>query len=414
MLKNYIKLAWKVLKRKKLYTAVILFNIVITLSILNLILAFTNHFWGNTTVQKNFDRVLCIQDLHLYNNGNHPRNYRSSVSYPFIDKYIKTLKTPEKIGFATMFFAVDNIFQYKKGKRHKLKIRYCDNNYLEILNFKFIEGRPFTDKDIETNDLIAVIDSKTRDINFNGNNCVGKYIKIRNISHRVIGVVENVDMLKLAGYSNIWLPYTHQKHQEDFFFAGPFEVFLMAKNKNDLGLIQKELETMVSKIDFPDPERFNAIEISAEPYLYDLLKQPFGEKGSVQIILTNISLIFLVLYFWLPVINLINVNTNRIFERASEIGARKSFGATVSAITRQFIIENMFVTLIGLVISLILSVLLIIIFNSLNLIPNTTLALGWGVFIKSFICSLLLGFFSSYFPARRLAKLKIVESLYTE
>ncbi len=49
----------------------------------------------------------------------------------------------------------------------------------------------------------------------------------------------------------------------------------------------------------------------------------------------------------LPAVNLVNLNTSRIMERASEIGVRKAFGASSRTLVGQFVVENLVLTLVG-------------------------------------------------------------------
>ena len=53
------------------------------------------------------------------------------------------------------------------------------------------------------------------------------------------------------------------------------------------------------------------------------------------------------LFMLLPAVNLVNLNVSRIMERASEIGVRKSFGASSRVLVGQFLVENVALTLIG-------------------------------------------------------------------
>ena len=68
-------------------------------------------------------------------------------------------------------------------------------------------------------------------------------------------------------------------------------------------------------------------------------------------LLAGITLLFMLL----PTINLVNINISRIMERSSEIGVRKAFGASSSTIIGQFIVENIFLTLLGGLLGFVLS-----------------------------------------------------------
>ena len=56
---------------------------------------------------------------------------------------------------------------------------------------------------------------------------------------------------------------------------------------------------------------------------------------------------FVVAFLLLPTINLVSINLSRIMERSPEIGVRKAFGATRADLVGQFILENMFLCLVG-------------------------------------------------------------------
>ena len=61
------------------------------------------------------------------------------------------------------------------------------------------------------------------------------------------------------------------------------------------------------------------------------------------------------LFMLLPAVNLINLNTSRILERASEIGVRKAFGASSWTLVGQFIVENLVLTLVGAAVGFVLA-----------------------------------------------------------
>ena len=61
------------------------------------------------------------------------------------------------------------------------------------------------------------------------------------------------------------------------------------------------------------------------------------------------------MFMLLPAVNLINLNVSRILERASEIGVRKSFGASSRTLVGQFVVENIVLTTVGGALALLLA-----------------------------------------------------------
>jgi len=80
--------------------------------------------------------------------------------------------------------------------------------------------------------------------------------------------------------------------------------------------------------------------------------------------------VFALLFLLLPTLNLVNINTSRILERASEIGVRKAFGASSKTLVLQFIVENIILTLLGGLLAVIFSAVILKIFNSSDLLQN--------------------------------------------
>ena len=113
----------------------------------------------------------------------------------------------------------------------------------------------------------------------------------------------------------------------------------------------------------------------------------------------------------LPTVNLVNINISRIMERASEIGIRKSFGASSRTLVGQFIVENIILTFIGGIISLILSAIILNIINSSGIIPYVQLGLNFSIFWTSLFIVLFFALFSGVYPAFKMSRLRPVEAL---
>jgi putative ABC transport system permease protein len=113
----------------------------------------------------------------------------------------------------------------------------------------------------------------------------------------------------------------------------------------------------------------------------------------------------------MPTINLININVSRILERSSEIGVRKAFGASSQTLIGQFLVENIFLTLLGGLLGFILSALALQIITNSGIIPYAQLTLNWRVFAIGIGLSLLFGLLSGVIPAYKMSKLQAVEAL---
>ena len=82
----------------------------------------------------------------------------------------------------------------------------------------------------------------------------------------------------------------------------------------------------------------------------------------------------------LPAINLVNINLSRIYERSSEIGVRKAFGAAGRDLVLQFVVENIFLCVIGGLIGLVGAYALLHAITLFPQLPFISVSLSWRVF----------------------------------
>jgi len=98
MLISYLKIAWKVLLRRKFFTAISLFGISFTLMILLVVYSMYDFTVGPQMPEKRLDRLLFTSQLALWA----PQTSNvTSPSYSFLEHYIRPLRTPEKVSVST-------------------------------------------------------------------------------------------------------------------------------------------------------------------------------------------------------------------------------------------------------------------------------------------------------------------------
>ncbi|MCP4633869.1 MAG: FtsX-like permease family protein [candidate division Zixibacteria bacterium] len=410
MLKNYIKIALKVLLRRKFFTFISLFGISFTLLILVVVTSFIDYTFGAVPPEQKLNRTLSVTMAELRTETDGMWS-GPMLSYYFHNKYVKSLKTPEKISISSFHHPTTT---YKDNSKIKMSMKFTDSEFWEILDFEFVEGQGFTKEDVENANRVAVI---TRDIQkryFNDEPCIGKYIEADVDNYRVIGIVENVSILRIMPYSDIWVPITCIK--EDIHKAtivGNFPSFysmVLAHDESDIPKIKEEFRGHIENVEFPEG-RFVKLKTETSTYGEAMARTFFRtEQGSVTPVLI-VLFVLMVLFMILPTINLVNINISRIMERSSEIGVRKAFGASSLTLVGQFIVENIIITFIGGAISIILSVIVLNIINGSGIIPHTHLGVNFRIFYYSVIICLFFGIFSGVYPAFRMSRMQPVEAL---
>jgi len=412
MFKNYIKIAWKVLLRHKLFTFISLFGISFTLLILVVITSFIDHTVGKEAPETKQNQILSVTYFRLTSpkGGN---LLGPLVSYYFLDKYVRSLEIPERVTIANFH---KNIITYKDKKKFDFAMKYTDGEFWNIYDFDFIEGKGYTVNDVDLVNPVAVITADVRKKYFDNQTAVGKYIKMGEKNFRVIGVVDNVSLLRILPYSDVWIPISNSTANimEPKIMTNEFPGYfaaILARSRSDIPAIKAEFQKHLSQVEFTEG-RFNNIWGGAETYGETLSRVFVGgakepNLPGLMLILTLLMLLFMIL----PTINLVNINISRIMERSSEIGVRKAFGASSKTLVGQFIMENIIITLLGGVIAIILSLIILTIINNSGIIPHLQLNMNWRILYKSLIIAVFFGLLSGVYPAYKMSRLHPAEVL---
>lgn len=408
MLKNYFKIAIAVLKRRKFFTFISLFGISFTLTILMVATAFMDKVISPDYPDYKRERSLYVATMEFKNTKEGWLN-RSDVSYYFFDHYVSTLKTVEKMAISTNAKASN---AYVNNKKIVIKYKYTNADYWNVLEYKFLEGKPFGQQEINNAEKVAVISEETKAAYFgDAKTVVGQYISADNVNYRVIGVVGNVSETLYSFAGDMYLPYTVSKENyKRAELMGGYNAVLLAKSKADVPKMQKEFDQMMKRV--PIPKEFDKVYSNADSFFASMTRRIAGDgtNNGLTVVVSILS-VFVLLFLLLPTINLVNINITRILERSSEIGVRKAFGASSKTLVYQFIVENLILTFLGGFIGLLFSFLAIYLINDANLISNMRLSMNFMVLFYSLVACICFGLISGVYPAWRMSKLNIVKAL---
>lgn len=408
MLKNYFKIAIAVLKRKKFFTFISLFGISFTLAVLMIITAFVDHVTGVSYPEPNADRSLYLLTSSYSSTKNH-NQMNTSPSYDFLNRYVKTLKTPELVSISSYARPVSS---FLNNKKYNFKLMNTDSEFWSITSFNFTEGKPFSDQQIKNSENVIVITEDARKTYFGDQPAVGKTFTTDGVNYKVIGVVKSVAITKLFTSADAYAPYTSPKSGYDVKgVQGSYKAIVMAKKRSDFNIIDAEYQQVVKKIPFNDT-RFDKLSSHLDTFLECIIRPGLGNNsdsgiGKLYMIICILIFIFLLL----PTVNLVNINISRILERSSEIGVRKSFGAARFTLVIQFIVENLILTLIGGAIGLGFTFLAIWYINASGWIPAIDLSINFTVLKYGLLLCIFFGILSGVYPAFKMSKLQIIKSL---
>ncbi|MFV0537841.1 MAG: ABC transporter permease [Dysgonomonas sp.] len=411
MYKVYFKQAIAMLKQNKFTSIITISGTAIAIMMIMVIIVSQSIKNTNISPENNRDKTLYIKWQKKEGITNKSKFRNSYVLYDTYKEYLSNLRTPELI--TAICSTKDDCIASTETHPIRLSLsnKFVDAAYWKLMSFSFIDGKPFTKEDFDSELKKAVItESTARQLFQNTENVVGKTIQVNFKPFVVSGIIKDVSPVFEYAYADIYMPFTTVK---DYVYNG-YTVLFLAKSKNDYRAVEEEIRLAERKYNATDSEW--TLSLSGP---YDHKTQQMNKSADIPDIKKNnrrMAFILIVL-FLIPAINLSSFSISRIKRRTEEIGIRKSFGAKKYTILIQVLYENLITTLIGGIIGLALSYYAVLELKKWLLgieagstIPLETLV-SLNIFAGVFIACLILNLLSAGIPAYKASRMNIVESL---
>jgi len=324
----------------------------------------------------------------------------------YTDKDIKDIaKLPEvRVPYALDSATYRVIY---KGNKQVLTLMASNLEFHTELKGEVSDGRDFTQSEVDNYSKVITIGPGIAKDMFGKKNPVGEYLKINNVSFKIVGVNKSIKFaFGIANYDNrIFIPITTMHR------------YLLGRNESGFLWIQLQKDA--------DP-------VVAKNKIYNILTANRGLKNDSKIkyfqifssddlmkVIGNVTNIFTILLSSIAGISLIvagigimNMMLTTVMERTREIGLRKAVGAQAKDISTQFLVESIFITFLGGFFGVILGV------GLANIVTGVFMKIDSGVDISyilfAFVLCTLIGVGFGYYPAKRAAKLNPIEALRYE
>ena len=282
-------------------------------------------------------------------------------------------------------------------------------SYLSIRDWTFSKGGSFTQGDMDSAALVALLGQSVVDELFDpGEEPLGAVIRIRNVPLRVIGVLSPKGQNTYGQDQDdvVFIPFTTGERKV---FGTPFlgsvgGIFAATDRAEDMPeAVELIREVMRSRhrLQADQPDDFT-IRTQVE-----LGKVQEDTSQTLTVMLMAIASVSLLV----GGIGIMNILLVSVTERTREIGVRMAVGAKRAHILIQFLIEAMTLSVVGGCIGILLGVL------SARL---TTVIAGWPTIISgdtvatAFGFSIAVGLFFGLYPANKAARLNPIDALRYE
>jgi len=273
--------------------------------------------------------------------------------------------------------------------------------YFNVYGMTFSEGASFNDEQLKGRAQVVVLDSNTRRQLFpNKASVVGEVILVGNMPATVIGVAEEKQsMFGSSKILRVWLPYSTISGR----IMGQSWLNSITVRVNE-GYSSEQAEQQLTRL-------LSLRHGKKDFFVWNMdgvLKTAEKTTRTLQLFLTLVAVISLLV----GGIGVMNIMLVSVTERTREIGIRMAVGARAGDVLSQFLIEAVFVCLVGGALGVTLSML--IAFTLQLFLPGWEIGFSPVALLTAFLCSTFTGVLFGWLPARNAARLDPVDALARE
>ncbi len=409
MLKNYLKIAFRNLKRNKVYNFINIGGLAVGIACCVLLFLFVQNEWTYDSFHKKADRIFRVTQVSTQPDGSLFRGAAQSSqlalalesSFPGIQEAVRLISRQVQIA--------DGQGNYIKG----VDALFTDPAFFEFFTFPLLQGNPET---ALTDPNSVVLSKNAARKFFNVENAVGKILEIKidetTLNLRVAGIVQNAPENSSIQF-DIILPLKKVKYKYSGFFRkmlfdswelGMFGTFVLLDEPGQAKILQTKLPAFVSQ-HYEDAKSEN-MRLRLQPLTAIHLNPKVSSAALTapsdpfySYLLGVIALLVLLI----ACINFTTLSLGRSAGRASEVGVRKAIGATKRQVRSQFWSEAILTSGAALIIGLILVRLLLPWFNQL---AEKSLSLAFTPATILFLIALVIvtGLLAGSYPALVLSR----------
>ena len=409
MFRNYLKTAFRNLRKNTLYSVINIFGLTVGLAACLLIGVNIDH-------ELSYDKF----------NTNANRIVRATMEYKFSGTVNSTATTGTKVGpqFKRIFpsieeyvrtFVSHNVVQAGDKMFDEPRIMYADPAFFKIFSFRLVTGNTATALDAP--DKIVVTQSMAKKY-FGDEDPLNKTITTGKKSLRVSGVCEDVPQTSQLKFDFVtqFLNLGNGVKDEVYWNANWVTYFLL-RDKNSVAQLQRQAAEYMNSTEVRTEARIenkdDYLTIKIEPltkvHLYSSLAG-FEPNGNIRYIYIFAAIAFLILI--IACANYTNLATAQSAGRSAEIGMRKVMGASKSQVFRQFIGESFVITFVAAILAFAISIFLIPYFNNISGKQFTAATMLQPLPIVALVMfSVLVSFFAGLYPAIILSGTQILNVL---
>ncbi len=405
MLKNYLKVAFRNLRRERGYSFINISGLAVGMMCTIFISLYIMDELSYDRFHKNADNIYRIGREGMVLQGPLAPLLKSEV--PEIEDYVRI--------YAPHIWGSTAMVSTKEKQYYSDRFLFADPAIFSIFTFPFIKGNP---KTVLENLHSIVITEEMALKYFGSENPVGKTLIYENkYNYTVTGVVKTIPSNSHFRFDFVIPIENYRKFDPDFESWGnsAFFTYLLLRNNVSKVLVEKKITNSVNKhmaVQYKNPDLVKETFLTPLKtiHLYSNGRYEMETNGNILYIYIFASIAVLILI--VACINFVNLSTARSMKRVKEIGVRKVIGAKKNQLVRQFLGESVLMSLFAFTAALFLVYIFLPEFNRISgkqIFFSFTARFSYIIIL--FIFAVFTGIAAGLIPAFHFSSLKPVSVL---
>ncbi|GAA4275099.1 ABC transporter permease [Aquimarina gracilis] len=401
MFKNYIKIAWRNLRKRKVFAFINILGLALGFGCGMLIFLFINHHLQFDNFHENSDQIYRI----VTEERSDEIEYEAAVPPGFANAFRNDFNYAQKV--TSIYFRDEwqvSTIEDNSSKRFVSDVAFTDSEFFEV--FSFSKTEELDNRSLIEPNTAYVTESFAKRM-FGKENSLGQSFVLENLETiQIIGILKDLPKNSTI-QGEAFISFKTLKAYDNFVSSqswgginSDLKCFAVLHPNQNIDHIEASLVPLVSK---HRPKSKNV-----HRYKLQQLKTIHlnSDYGGVNINLLWIFGLIGVFLITIACINFINISTAQAFTRSKEIGVRKVLGGQREHLFWQFISETFIISLFALIIGIMITFLALPKFNQVFDLSLSLQSLFTIKFVL-FVLLLLIGvsLFAGSYPGVLLARI---------
>jgi putative ABC transport system permease protein len=423
MLKNYLTIAWRNLRKSKAFSIINIAGLAIGLACFLLISLYVLDELSFDKFYSNSDRIYRISANIRFGGADlnfpltpDPMGPILKKDYPQVEEYVRIYNS-------------DGGRLVKKGNDYinEANICFADSTIFRMFNLPAIAGD--VNNALNEPNTVVITEKIAKKYFGSSEMAIGKTVETddhnKNL-YKVTAIIKDI-----PGNSHFGFDFFFSMKNADYHFgeylSHNFHTYLLLKKGTDYHAFEKNFFAYTDKYLLPQFKQVMQINSMndfnksgnkliyyltplTKIHLYSTLQNEFLPGGNIQYVYIFSAVALFILL--LACINFMNLTTARSVNRAKEVGIRKVLGTEKKELVAQFLFESVLMVLLSSVIAIAIAYLVLPLFNSLANKSMTLQSLFSPVILPLLIIlPFVVGLLAGSYPAFFLSSFKPIEVL---